>query len=47
MLLREPGLRLDEVSEAVGFANESTFYRNFKNIEGCTPQQWLVRNKKA
>lgn len=27
MLLQEPGLRLDEVSEAVGFANESTFYR--------------------
>lgn len=47
MLLREPGLRLDEVSEAVGFANESTFYRNFKNVEGCTPQQWLERNKKG
>lgn len=46
MLLREPGLRLDEVSEAVGFANESTFYRNFKNVEGCTPQQWLERNNK-
>ena len=46
MLLQEPDLRMDEISEAVGFANESTFYRNFKSVEGCTPQQWLKRNNK-
>lgn len=43
LLQKDTALRMNEVSEAVGFANESSFYRNFKNIEGCTPQQWLEK----
>lgn len=46
MLLHQPGIKMNEVSEAVGFANESSFYRNFKNAEGCTPQQWLEKEEK-
>lgn len=42
LLLKEPLMRMNEISEAVGYANESSFYRNFKNAEGCTPQQWLA-----
>lgn len=45
LLLSHPGMRINEISEAVGYANESSFYRNFKNVEGCTPQQW--QEKKA
>ena len=43
LLQGDPSLRMNEISEAVGFANESSFYRNFKNVEGCTPQQWLEK----
>ena len=43
LLQEDPVLRMNEISEAVGYANESSFYRNFKNVEGCTPQQWLEK----
>lgn len=46
LLLTHPEMRMNEISDTVGFANESSFYRNFKNTEGCTPQQWLERNKR-
>ena len=29
-----------EISELSGFANESSFYRNFKKITGLTPKEW-------
>lgn len=45
-LAQQPEMRMNEVSEAVGYANESSFYRNFKSIEGCTPQQWLEKRRK-
>ena len=48
LMLTHPEMRMNEISDTVGFANESSFYRNFKNTEGCTPQQWLERrNRKA
>ena len=46
LLLNDPNMRMNEVSEAVGYANESSFYRNFKSVEGCTPQQWLEKRRK-
>lgn len=46
LLLDDPNMRMNEVSEAVGYANESSFYRNFKSVEGCTPQQWLEKRRK-
>lgn len=30
-----------EISEQSGFANEASFYRNFKKITGVTPNEWL------
>ena len=46
LMLAHPEMRMNEISDTVGFANESSFYRNFKTIENCTPQQWLERNKR-
>ena len=45
MLLTNPTARMSEISEAVGYANESSFFRNFKLVHGCTPQQWLAKGK--
>lgn len=45
LLLTHPEMRMNEISDAVGFANESSFYRNFKSVEGCTPQQWLEKRR--
>ena len=33
-----------EISEQSGFANEVSFYRNFKKITGTTPNRWLHQN---
>jgi YesN/AraC family two-component response regulator len=30
-----------EISDQSGFANEVSFYRNFKKITGTTPNRWL------
>ena len=43
LLLSMPEARMNEISEAVGYANESSFFRNFKLVHGCSPQQWLER----
>lgn len=34
-------LSMVEISEQSGFANEVSFYRNFKKITGTTPNRWL------
>lgn len=34
-------LSRSEISELSGFANETSFYRNFKKITGFTPNEWL------
>ena len=40
-LMRDnPSMRLSEVAEASGFANEKTFLRSFKAICGATPSEW-------
>ena len=46
LMLAHPEMRMNDISDTVGFANESSFYRNFKAIENCTPQQWLERNNR-
>jgi Response regulator containing CheY-like receiver domain and AraC-type DNA-binding domain len=43
LLLSMPDAHMNEISEAVGYANESSFFRNFKLVHGCSPQQWLER----
>lgn len=44
--MRENGdLHLSEVADASGFSSESTFYRNFKDVTGLTPAEWMSRQK--
>jgi len=45
-LMREqPQLNLAEVADASGFADESSFYRNFKKATGLTPAAWRKTEK--
>jgi AraC-like DNA-binding protein len=39
-LLRNPGLKIIDVSEAVGFADQSHFARMFRRIGGLSPQRF-------
>ena len=40
-LLRDEKLSIHEVSERVGYKNLEHFYLSFKNIEGCSPGEYL------
>ncbi len=45
-LMREnPDMKHYLVAEKSGFANEQSFYRNFKKIEERTPQAWLKKSE--
>ena len=39
-LLREPGLRLAEIAQMCGFADQSHFTRVFSQSENCSPGRW-------
>lgn len=39
-LLRENALGIDHISEAVGYANISSFYRVFRRFYNCTPVEY-------
>ena len=39
-LRNNPAMRLSEVAEQSGFANEKTFLRVFKASCGLTPSEW-------
>lgn len=41
----QPQLNLAEVADASGFADESSFYRNFKKATGLTPAAWRKTEK--
>ena len=43
LLLSRPDAHMNEISEAVGYANESSFFRNFNRVHGCSPQQWMEK----
>lgn len=43
LLLSGREITNDELAEACGFDNRVTLYRQFKNIEGMTPNEWLER----
>lgn len=43
LMLQDPDMKLSTVALESGFANEMSFYRNFKAIIGTTPSEW--RNK--
>lgn len=40
LMRQDPNMRLSQVAEASGFANEKTFLRNFKTACGVTPSEW-------
>lgn len=41
-----PDKKIAAVAIESGFANEMSFFRNFKQVEGVTPREWLNKNKK-
>jgi len=42
-LLKQPGSKVYEVSEAVGYKNLQFFYRTFRNNVGCTPKEYQTK----
>ncbi|MGV2644537.1 helix-turn-helix domain-containing protein, partial [Clostridium perfringens] len=44
-LLRNPGIRMSDISERVGFLSERSFYRFFKSITNLTPQEYRELQK--
>ncbi len=38
------GTKLSQIADEVGFANEQSFYRNFKKFVGMTPAEWAKDN---
>ncbi|MFK7696316.1 response regulator [Paenibacillus sp. HJGM_3] len=43
--LRQSGMKVYEVAEAVGFPDSKTFVKVFKRIVGCTPKEYELSNK--
>lgn len=41
LLLSNRDMKISVVSEASGFSNEQSFYRNFKKFTNMTPAEWL------
>lgn len=46
MLLMESELSVEEIAIAVGYENQSYFYRQFKNRYGVTPRTYRLEHKK-
>lgn len=44
-LLRNPSIRMTDISECVGFLSERSFYRFFKSITNLTPQEYRELQK--
>jgi AraC-like DNA-binding protein len=42
LLRRQPGIRLADLSTAVGYADQAHLTREFRAIAGCTPRQWMT-----
>ena len=40
LMRKNPTMRMSQVAEESGFANEKTFLRSFKAISGVTPSEW-------
>ena len=40
LMIDDPNKPFTLISEEAGFANEQSFYRNFKSLENTTPQLW-------
>lgn len=44
---KEPGIPIEELAEKSGYQNRTSFYRCFSKIMGCTPTEWIRKNKKC
>lgn len=44
LMLSKPDIKIFEIYVAAGFANETTFFRAFKNVTGMTPNEWKSTN---
>ena len=42
-LLKNPGTRIGDISEAVGFSSPANFTRFYRKMTGCTPQEYRDR----
>lgn len=43
LLRKHPDKKISEVWAASGFANETSFFRNFKALTGMTPNEWRAK----
>ena len=43
LLRKHPDKKISEVWAASGFANETSFFRNFKALTGMTPSEWRAK----
>lgn len=41
LLKEHPDMKIAAIAYECGFANESSFFRTFKNLTGMTPREWL------
>ncbi|MGX8696536.1 MAG: helix-turn-helix domain-containing protein, partial [Prevotella sp.] len=41
-LLEQPDRKINAVATESGFANETSFFRNFKSATGMTPREWVT-----
>ena len=44
LMIEQPGQKQIVISKMSGYANEQSFYRNFRKFTGMTPSQWLRQN---
>jgi two-component system response regulator YesN len=42
-LLKESALRINEIADAVGYSNPTSFSRAFKLTQGMSPKEWRLR----
>ena len=42
-LLKNTGMRQSEIASAVGYRQQSNFFRTFRSREGCTPSAYRTR----
>jgi YesN/AraC family two-component response regulator len=41
LLKEHPDMKTAAIAYECGFANETSFFRTFKNLTGMTPREWL------
>ena len=43
LMRRSPEALLDEIAVQSGFSSSASFYRNFRQFQGCSPREFLLR----